>query len=589
MAEITNATGSPVESIVVPEPGSARRKLQLFRNGITADSKKDAKDLIDGKKSTLLDGEVIIARYNGGKDGILAIKSKEDEIVYFDSAALSSALQSVSGGTGITVTEKDANNNQEISLNIIGETQEGKIVINDKTSGENVVEITGLTAANVTYDNDDDKVITGATTTSEAIKVLDAALDAANKANLAGAEVTGITSGVTVALQDGKTGYDKTTLASFTVESTDANLTVANKADATGITLDIKSVGGNYDNTKAVAERLSVTGDIDATDALAQRSYVDAKVDQALDSSSTSVGAGKYSKAEGETISVTDVAFTRDTNDKTSDKYYINIKTGKDQVYDIELDATDFVKDSFLSSSEIVTLYGGDVVRPTSDAKGKATNTTPTETDKTGDKYFEFEMTCKGDADVEAHKEYIYVKTSDILGDLVGLEGISFDGGDIKLDLADAAKTHDYVQLTLGTDADSQLGISVDTATVTKDTTEGSTTKGDWVSSDDATDAKAGLATAQNLKEVANDLQDQIDDINDKSIVGSSAISVTAAEKGETKVIGLVLDDSTAENATYTAGTEQKPMGQYVGNTSNALAITEDGLYLSNVWDCGTF
>lgn len=63
-------------------------------------------------------------------------------------------------------------------------------------------------------------------------------------------------------------------------------------------------------------------------------------------------------------------------------------------------------------------------------------------------------------------------------------------------------------------------------------------------------------------------------------VTGSDAIGVTT-KAGKNQTISLTLDETTTESA---AG------NQYVSNTgSNVLKKTSNGLYLSNVWDCGTF
>ena len=63
--------------------------------------------------------------------------------------------------------------------------------------------------------------------------------------------------------------------------------------------------------------------------------------------------------------------------------------------------------------------------------------------------------------------------------------------------------------------------------------------------------------------------------ISAASVHGSNAIDVTEAASGDT--ISLKLDSTTQGNGT-----------EYTG-TDNALTITDDGLFLSNTWDCGTF
>lgn len=532
---------------------TTRRRLQLFRNTENLANATAAKQAITGQ--TLLDGEVIIARYKEtGKEqqGVLAIKGIGGDYVYFDSAALADALQSVQGGTGISASTKE-NNSQVILLNISGETQEGKIVINDKTSGENVVEITDLTAANVTYDkgtgDSADKVITGATTTSAAIKELDAALDAANKANLSGATVTAENNVATVTLEDSA----ENPLASFTVGSSDNNLEVA-KATGEGITLDIKSVGATATDGTGTEN-----GDTTATDALTQKSYVDNEIAKAIKNGTVNVATGK---ATGTTTGTAEF-----TNNGDND-YYVHLTAG-DNVYDIKLGADAFVKDSFLDSVEIVD--------------GPVPDTTATKNAK----YFKFVWKTEKGAEGE-ETETTYIETSEILGDLVGGDGIVFDGSNIAIDLADQTG-NSLVKLSLDgdTDGEKQLNVNVTTGETTfNEEVEGDAKK--W----SVAEGKDGLTTATEVVKVANNLQGQIDKLESESLSGSTAISVSPSTiEGETDVtrVKLVLDADTESEADVTIDGKTVKADRVVTGASNALCVTADGLYLSNVWDCGTF
>ena len=64
---------------------------------------------------------------------------------------------------------------------------------------------------------------------------------------------------------------------------------------------------------------------------------------------------------------------------------------------------------------------------------------------------------------------------------------------------------------------------------------------------------------------------------NLKSVSGSNAINVAAKDANKDQAISLILDDSTV-------GTGTELTGSY-----NALSVTNDGLFLSNIWDCGTY
>lgn len=64
-----------------------------------------------------------------------------------------------------------------------------------------------------------------------------------------------------------------------------------------------------------------------------------------------------------------------------------------------------------------------------------------------------------------------------------------------------------------------------------------------------------------------------------KSVTGSNAININTASPADAKnpVVELILDGSTP-------GTGSELTGSH-----NALTVTNDGLFLSNVWDCGTY
>ena len=82
------------------------------------------------------------------------------------------------------------------------------------------------------------------------------------------------------------------------------------------------------------------------------------------------------------------------------------------------------------------------------------------------------------------------------------------------------------------------------------------------------------IAATDTLGDALNKLQNKADGGLD-SVSGSNAINVTAkASKSQT--ISLILDSTTATTNQVTTG-------------NNALQITSDGLFLSTVWDCGTY
>lgn len=882
---IINTVEGNTDIVVPASSNTGRRKLQLFRNQTPATTAAKAKEAIAGQ--TLLDGEVIIARYNEGRDGVLGVKSLNGNIVYFDSAALGGALQEVSGGTGITVGQKTTENKQTISLNITGSTSEGKITITDKTDSTTIAEITGLTAGNVTYNNAGATVTSASTTTQGAIEALEDAIDAlsdnsvvgsgaisastdtAGKTTVSlsikdgekilsqsgdslsstltiaiekkteeggakkdyivlkginGAEVasvdastfvkdgmidsvafstetgkenilvitwntdagktateidlskyidaytagdglttaggndhkfqanvdgngiiidsatkkialsltgateegkiklsgatgeiatiaingndvtytqtgsTGYTSGstnvssaikalddklseidaesvaveggngigVASATTDGKTtftvsaktgdgieivgskielaeltgavdgdnlkvsagtkevlsvdisadkiAYDKTndkvitaatdtkaaikeldtavkgsqdaklsgatvegsnskatitfksandaTLAEVGVASTDANLDVA-VTGATGVTLDIKSVGANATDGTGTA-----TGDTTATDPLTQKSYVDNEIAKAKKTAAVKVASDKSTVTGAETV-----GFKKHDTGKDTEKYYVNMTVGEGndaKVYNIELDAEDFIKDGVVDQSMVK--YGKNLAATSKSAQGSATRTTGDDT------YIEIRVKDPKDPEAEQTYTYLYVNMSEVIGDLAGGDGISLANDVITIDLA-SQTDNKYVQLALTgtTEGQKQLNVTVNTA----DVKEGDTAL--TPKSSQFSGATDNLATTENVAKVANTLQDEINAINGKQNSGSTAITVTTGSTGDT--IALKLDDTTAEDDTIA----DKPAGQYVGNASNALAITADGLYLSNVWDCGEF
>lgn len=79
---------------------------------------------------------------------------------------------------------------------------------------------------------------------------------------------------------------------------------------------------------------------------LATKGYVDQQID-GLDTAAVAVAGGKSAKT-----GATAVSFSKVKN-ATDEKYYVNLTSNDGSVYDIELDAADFVKDSFLQSVEI--------------------------------------------------------------------------------------------------------------------------------------------------------------------------------------------------------------------------------------------
>lgn len=74
------------------------------------------------------------------------------------------------------------------------------------------------------------------------------------------------------------------------------------------------------------------------------------------------------------------------------------------------------------------------------------------------------------------------------------------------------------------------------------------------------------------------DLDSRVQDLENASLTAGNGIDTT------NNVISVVLD----ENATG-KGTSATAHNQYASNSWNALELSSDGLYLSSIWDCGTY
>lgn len=74
------------------------------------------------------------------------------------------------------------------------------------------------------------------------------------------------------------------------------------------------------------------------------------------------------------------------------------------------------------------------------------------------------------------------------------------------------------------------------------------------------------------------DLDSRVQDLENASLTAGNGIDTT------NNVISVVLD----ENATG-KGTSATTHNQYASNNWNALELSSDGLYLSSIWDCGTY
>lgn len=157
-------------------------------------------------------------------------------------------------------------------------------------------------------------------------------------------------------------------------------------------------------------------------------------------------------------------------DDADTNLYWINAKVG-DNVVNIKLDATDFVKDSFLESVKLVTV--------TIEGGQKTFTPTLTDDEKTafadkdaGTYFFYTWKVTKGEAETET--EYTVISLQDIYGDLKG------DGSYIEFD----KETSTISAITSGVKIDEE-------------------TKGYVVEDKEST---THLATAENLAVVANSL-----------------------------------------------------------------------------------
>lgn len=90
------------------------------------------------------------------------------------------------------------------------------------------------------------------------------------------------------------------------------------------------------------------------------------------------------------------------------------------------------------------------------------------------------------------------------------------------------------------------------------------------------------IGFSTDITDALEDLDAAVGDSLDE-VIGSNAIEVSAKTAADaqqnprTQTVSLILDDSTV-------GTGTELTGNY-----NALSVTNDGLFLSNIWDCGTY
>lgn len=246
-------------------------------------------------------------------------------------------------------------------------------------------------------------------------------------------------------------------------------------------------------------------------------------VSQALDNlfDMAKSGAIQFNSGKAEDATLADIEFNSEDGEE-SNIYWINAKVG-DDIVNIKLDADAFAKDSFLESVVLVTKETKEGAVEYK-VNGQPVSEKPEGFDDEGGlsdgTYFHYTWKIDG-GEKEASYEYTTISLKDIYGDLKGDEYITYD----------AEKA--------------QIQAQVAPVKVTEETDEetGETSKVWTVDSDDETN----LATAENLKEVATDLQAQIDknevDVADVTY-DNTKTALTIDKTGDNTVIGLNLNVS---------------------------------------------
>ena len=123
-------------------------------------------------------------------------------------------------------------------------------------------------------------------------------------------------------------------------------------------------------------------------------------------------------------------------------------------------------------------------------------------------------------------------------------------------------------------------GFTSDTTNISTETDESNLELED---TDTVNEALAKLYRTIELDEATTaaaltDLDSRVQDLENASLTAGNGIDTT------NNVISVVLD----ENATG-KGTSATTHNQYASNNWNALELSSDGLYLSSIWDCGTY
>lgn len=244
--------------------------------------------------------------------------------------------------------------------------------------------------------------------------------------------------------------------------------------------LEITSTGSDVRfNLKTVGV---VDGTVSSEDdtALAEKSYVD-YIAQGLSD------AGLVEFQSGYNVDYVNVPFTRVEG---TDNYSVTFRQGGEngKAYNIVLDGSAFLQDSFLKSVEYVP--------------------GPTAADDVLKFTWVVSNVADGSEEVSSTTE---IPVSSILGDLQGGDGIEVANGVISVRIAEP-QAGDY--FTLGIDADGAIQAQVQTGTVSKDG------EGNYTST-------AGLVTADQVEAVGNEILGQIEELENAAGAAHSKVTAT--------------------------------------------------------------
>lgn len=270
--------------------------------------------------------------------------------------------------------------------------------------------------------------------------------------------------------------------------------------------LEITSTGSDVRfNLRTVGVVDGVVSSDDDT-ALAEKSYVD-YIAQGLASDCFVEFQSGYN------VDYVNVPFTRVEG---TDNYSVTFRQGGEsgQAYNIVLDGSAFLQDSFLKSVEYVP-------GPTA-----------------ADDVLKFTWVTSNAADgTESVSSVTEIPVSSFLGDLQGGDGIKVDNGVISVRLAEP-QPDDY--FTIGLDDNGAIQAQVQTGTVTKDA------EGNYTST-------AGLVTADQVEAVGNEILGQIEALEDAAGAAHSKVTATNTSLSEGADAITVVESKRADGgSTYT-------------------------------------